>query len=201
MRDPIDRIVSHWMHNYLRGYTSKSFEEEVFFRNPSYINRTRYFVQIKPYLDLFGRDKVLLLSFEEFIKNPKYSLQKTSEFLNIDFARFKKFEKIHSNRSVGESKENIRVEKFKKNSLVTGIKSFLPQSIKKVTYNSFRYLTDKNIESRPIVSDELKRAIWDLLILDVLEIEKLIGRELSEWNPPTDFAFSSKKTLSTRSEE
>ncbi len=42
-------------------------------------------------------------------------------------------------------------------------------------------MTEKKFHIRPNISDDLKSVIWDLLILDVLEIEKLMGRKIIEW--------------------
>ncbi len=42
-------------------------------------------------------------------------------------------------------------------------------------------MTEKKFNIRPNISDDLKSVIWDLLILDVLEIEKLMVRKIIEW--------------------
>ncbi len=180
MRDPVERIVSHYMHNYLRSYTSDPLEKAILSES-SYINRTRYFVQIRPYLDVFGKEQVLLLTFEELIANKKITLNKIAEFLNIDGDKFDNFEKVHANKSVGETKPDVRIDNFRKSSIFNAFKPFVPKYIR-ITASNFLYkMTEKRINIRPSISDDIKRAIWDLLILDVLEIEKLIGRKIIEW--------------------
>ena len=180
IRDPIDRIVSHYVHNYLRGYTSEPLEKEVLSQS-TYINRTRYFVQIKPYLDCFGEEKILLLTFEEFINDKANSLSKIADFLGIDAAKFNNFEHVHSNRSIGETKPDVRIDDFRRNSIFDPIKPLIPKTVRNVVSACLYKLMEKKVDSRPQLSDKTKAAILDLLILDILEIEKLMKRALAEW--------------------
>ncbi len=183
MRHPIDRMVSHYMHTYLRRYTDGSFEDEIL-NNPSYLNRTRYFVQIKPYLERFGEEQVLLLTFEEFLSDKRTSLHRIAEFLNIDFAKFRDFETVHKNKSVGAATKNIKIERLKENALIKTVKPLIPSHLRTSASSSLRHLTARRLDSKPSISTDLKDVLWNLVMLDVLEIEKLMKRELVEWNIP-----------------
>lgn len=180
MRDPVDRIVSHWMHMYLRGYTSEALENSIF-KDPSYINRTRYYLQIRPYLEKFGHEQVLLLTFEEFINNQATVCQRIADFLSIDYPFQKENKIIHANISVGKSKENIIIDQIKSNQSFQLIKNLLPNNFKTWAYRNIRNLTNKKIDQRPVISENYKEIIWNLLYLDVENIEKVMGRKLIEW--------------------
>ncbi len=184
MRDPVDRIVSHYMHNYLRGYTSEAFEKDIV-KKSTYINRTRYFLQIKPYIERFGQEQILLLTFEEFIADKKATLNKIAHFLDIDASKFGEFDNIYANKSVGSSKKNVKIENLANNSLVKTIKPLLPKKIIKITTDILYGLTKRNLDVKPDVSETMKQVIYDLLILDVIEIEKLMGRKITEWKFPS----------------
>lgn len=47
-------------------------------------------------------------------------------------------------------------------------------------------MTVRTLDEKPSVSENLNKVLWDLVMLDVLEIEKLMQRELVEWNIPRD---------------
>lgn len=181
MRDPVERIISHYMHNYLRGYTSETLEKDILTKS-TYIDRTRYFVQIRPYLHLFGQDKLLLLTLEELTANRTITLNKIAQFLNIDEKKFDRIENIHANKSVGETKPDVRVDNFRQSRIINIIKPVVPKYIRQIASNSLYQITKKEFTDRPIMSDCLKKVIWDLLALDINEIEKIMGRELKEWN-------------------
>lgn len=189
MRHPIDRIVSHYMHNYLRGYTDRSFEDDVLI-NPTYLNRTRYFVQIKPYLEYFGTDQVFLLTFEEFLANKQAVLQKMAQFLGIDFSKFDDFDEVHRNRSVGETKRNVNIEKLRDSKWVQSVQPLIPAPVRTAISSTLHQSTARTLDRKPEVSALLNNILWDLLLLDILEIEKLMQRELTEWNIPRSPMFS-----------
>lgn len=182
MRDPVDRIVSQYMHNYLRGLTSEPFEKAVL-NNSVYINRTRYYIQIKPYFELFNKEQILLLTLEEFIADRQKTLKKTADFLEIDYLSFSHYN-VHANKSVGEAKYDVRVDAALSNIAVQKIKSIFPATLRRKVYDSIHSVLVRKFQIKPSVSDELNEAIWNLLMLDVLEIERIMGRKLTEWNFP-----------------
>lgn len=182
MRDPVDRILSHYVHNYLRGFTKESFEKNVLSK-PTYINISRYFTQIKPYIELFGREQVLLITFEEFIGNKKVALHKVADFLAIDASKFGDIDDIHVNKGFGGFQKNLRVyDKLSQSQFLQSIKPFFPKIITKYADYIIHEVTKVKLDAKPHVSQEMKKIIYDLLILDIREIEKLMGREIIEWN-------------------
>ena len=183
MRHPVDRIVSHYVHNFQRGYTSSSFEEDAI-RNPTYLNRTRYFTQVRPYIEHFGREQVLLLTFEEFQLDKKATLNRIAGFLGIDFSKFHDFISVHANKSIGVAKTHIRLEQVKASKWVKTVRPFVPHRLRTSISKKLHNLTARKLEDKPTVSTELKDILWDLLIMDILEIEKLMQRNLAEWNIP-----------------
>lgn len=180
MRDPIDRIVSHYMHAYTRGYVSDSFEKSVLTR-PRYINISRYSTQIKPYIERFGKDQVLLLTFEEFISDRRSFLDKVSTFLNIDASLFNLDSNIHENKSVGEYRPSVKMERLEQNAIIQKVKYLLPAAAQDITFKAFNKVNRRKLDAKPVVSMEIGDAIRRLLRLDILEMEKMLGRELNEW--------------------
>jgi len=82
MRQPVERIISNYAHRVVRR-TVEGPPETAVFANPAYVNRTRYGIQIRPYLELFGRDNIMLLIFEEYIADQPATLEKIAGFLGI----------------------------------------------------------------------------------------------------------------------
>lgn len=68
IRNPIDRIISHYMHTFQRGYTNLSIEEAIK-KIPIFIDITRYYTQISPFIEKFGRQNVLIILFEDFMQD------------------------------------------------------------------------------------------------------------------------------------
>lgn len=170
MRDPVERVVSHYVHNYMRGYTRRSFKDAVILE-PSYINRTRYYTQIKPYIDTFGRQQVLLITFEDFLRRKKEVLSSVADFLSIG-NNFKDFEGVHSNKA--KEDVNITLNRY----LRDRVKN---KYLKKVINKSYKWFY-KISTAPPDVTPEMKELIWRMLEQDVENIEKVLGRKLVEWS-------------------
>jgi hypothetical protein len=83
MRDPGERIRSHPAHRYARRNASANVDRKVL-AAPSYLNHSRYAVQLRPYLELSGRSQVLPLVFEEMIADLTATLAAAADFLSIE---------------------------------------------------------------------------------------------------------------------
>jgi hypothetical protein len=63
----------------------------------------RYADQVRRYLDAFGRDRVLVLFFEEFAAEPGAAYRQVCEFLDIDPSYAPSFERVNQNTVVRSS--------------------------------------------------------------------------------------------------
>lgn len=83
VRHPLERIVSGYMHYYLRGYTDRPLEEELR-SNRLHLEITRYATRIRPYIDRFGRDQVMVLDFEDMTRQEPALLERIANFIGVD---------------------------------------------------------------------------------------------------------------------
>jgi len=108
LRNPIDRAISHYNMQVRKGNeVNKSFEEAIMletartekemkktledetYNNPtlqrfSYLERGKYYKQIKNWFNYFNQDQFLFLKSEDFFSNPINTLNEVSTFLNIE---------------------------------------------------------------------------------------------------------------------
>ena len=80
MRDPIDRLISHYIHQWSEGIISCDINQAID-RYPELINYSCYGMQIKPYLETFGKDAVLPVFFDALKSAPDQTLVKVGEFI------------------------------------------------------------------------------------------------------------------------
>lgn len=85
VRDPIKRIISHYIHNYAIGDENVSLEEVLSnMENNHYLNCSLYGMQIDYFLQYYNRSQILILTLEELALNPISVLQKIFNFLEVD---------------------------------------------------------------------------------------------------------------------
>jgi len=93
VRDPVHRLVSHHRHEYSKGAMPYNIEEALS-RFPELVAYSSYKMQLVPWLTLFGRSNIKVISFESYIRSRKDTIAELAQHLNvpgnldlIDFSR------------------------------------------------------------------------------------------------------------------
>jgi hypothetical protein len=85
VRDPVERILSHYVDALAFGRVSRPLVEEL--AGPEgehFVNTSRYFMQLSRYLDFYERSQILLLTSEELKTQRQAALQRVFRFLQVD---------------------------------------------------------------------------------------------------------------------
>jgi len=80
MRHPIDRVVSQYMHEWSQRLISGPIDEELA-KNPWIVDYGRYAMQIRPWLDVYGPDRILPVFNERLRARPQEELARVCAFL------------------------------------------------------------------------------------------------------------------------
>jgi hypothetical protein len=83
-REPIDRMLSHYLHNLGGGYDRRPLEEALSDRESSYVSRSRYFFQLEPYLERFDPGHILVITREELKADRRATLERVFRYLEVD---------------------------------------------------------------------------------------------------------------------
>lgn len=177
MRNPIERVISNYAHNLVRGIV-KDKPEEVVLSDPAYINRSRYWMQIEPYLKLFTKDRIRPIIFEEYISNQQSTLDQIAPFLGISSTGFDRSGDVREHKTVGNwYLKNEWLREFTYTASFQIIRQQLPENLRK----SLRKLLSRRLEHTPQFSEGIQRSIWTSVENDVRRIEEFLGREISQW--------------------
>ena len=170
MRNPIDRIISHYTHTYNRGYEKNKNIDNAIISQNHYIDVSKYATQITPYIKQFGKEQVLLLFFEDFIAHPQDVLDNVYRFLKVDQLDIDT-SSLNSNKSF-----NRRVLHYKYDNPKT-----VWEKIKKIGLIIKNYFNSDFIDSKPQLSEATKKYIISNVSDDIKTIEKLANKDLSNW--------------------
>ena len=99
LRDPIQRAQSHYLMDYREGLINEPFTVEMLQRDYErsdkgfgvsylYVDLGLYYEQVKRYLETFGPDRVLILQFEDMVRDTDAALARVARFLDLDPAPF-----------------------------------------------------------------------------------------------------------------
>ncbi len=83
VRDPIERIRSHYQTRVIEGSEQVPFERAVL-ENPIYLDCSRYALQLEQYLEYFPQDQLLVITSEELRGARRATLQRVYEFIGVN---------------------------------------------------------------------------------------------------------------------
>ncbi len=178
MRQPVERIISLYTHNVVRELEKRPPDVAVF-DDPTYVNRSRYGVQLRPYLELFGPENVLLLVFEEYTADQVTALYRVAEFLGIAAAPFEETDTTPLHQSVGQPYLRYQtLRDFTKSDVFQKVRNIIPAAVRQPIRHR---LLSNTITAKPTFARETKQALWRLVEDDVHTVEQLLGRRLENW--------------------
>lgn len=185
LRNPVDRIYSHYMMQYAKGYESKCFIETVKKDIKRKKTKRRYYEnglygsQLEYIYDLFPGINIKIIWFEDYIKSMSNTADEVWEFLGL------------SNYNIDESK--IKLDKLMKRIplLVNIVKilrikdiiSFFPIHIR---YYLNRYLNKfLRKTNKPLIIEKMTSEERSFLIAlykdDIIKLSKITKKDLSHW--------------------
>ena len=145
VRDPIERLISHYRHSVIRGWIEKRIDiEEAIEIVPAIKDCSHYYSQIERYLSYTNREQWLIFSLESLIQDPFAMQKKILNFIDVDSDI--KIELGHKNAT-----DDVILMPRWVRMLSEDVKKTVPLPIKKFAKNIFGAPI-----SKPLISDALR---------------------------------------------
>lgn len=80
-RNPLDRLVSKYYYEYSRGKTALNIDQRL---NELDLEKFLYFKSLQRYLNLFPKEQILVLIYDDIKKDSRSFVRKIYEFLEVD---------------------------------------------------------------------------------------------------------------------
>ena len=85
LRDPVERMLSQYAHNFAKGRETRRLNEALKPRSMNnYLLTSSYHTQLKAFLDYYPLDRILVISAEDLRVNRRPTVQRVFEFLDVD---------------------------------------------------------------------------------------------------------------------
>jgi len=194
LRNPAPRAFSHYSWLVRCGYEDAPTFAEALEREPArlqdpsfrtqcpqfyqdyfYFSTGLYFEQVSRYIETFGRDRVKVYLFEEFIKQPVQICQDAFRFLEVDPEFVPKIE-VHNEGCVPESialQYHLRAELIK-------VQDKPDQA---AAARTLERLMEWNVRrgGKPRPDKQFLESLTDRYRQNIEQLQKLLGRDLSDW--------------------
>ncbi len=179
VRDPVERIASHYVHLRAAGLERRPFEQAVAAPDSEYVARSCYATQLAPFLRCFSRERVLVETRERLLVNRLGTLQRIFRFVGVDdsFASTE-FERIWE---ATEGKGRGYSLAFRAAMRMKGRAAWVPQSVRWPVQRLLRSrLAGRPIE-RPTYDDGLLHLVRERLLGEINELRQVSGLDLEGW--------------------
>jgi hypothetical protein len=114
IRHPIDRLVSQYIHEWTQRVVSCPIDEAID-RHPELIAYSRYAMQLEPYFQTWGRERVLPVFFDHLSLKPQEELERVCRFIGFDGSAL-------WNNEIGE--QNASSERLRRSALRDAVVNF-----------------------------------------------------------------------------
>jgi hypothetical protein len=149
--------------------------------------------QVRRYFDVFGRDRVQVIIYDDFRADTANVYRKTLDFLGVasDFAATK-FEVINGNANGNHSVRSPVVRAVLNDPLVRGtavaLRAWLPHRIFAIVKKTGMKLNELNAvdsrEKRQSIPPELEQLLQREFEPEIERLSNLLGRDLTHWSKP-----------------
>lgn len=135
--------------------------------------------QGKRYFDMFGRDKVQVIIYDDLRKDTGKVYQETLGFLNVNDSFRPDFKVINPNKRV-RTRTLQHLLKTPPSLVRIAGKLLLPQSCRNLLLNGLKKLNTQFVPRQPM-SPELRRRLQKEFTPEIKNLSELLGRDLTHW--------------------
>jgi hypothetical protein len=179
VRDPIERIVSHYMHNRVQGRETRAIDKVLSgdLEENHYVYCSRYNFQLEQYRNYYSEDQILVIPSKQLYEHRQSTVKEVLRFLGVDSPS----DPPELDREYGQTEgKTVRTplgEVFSGTAIVQFGKKLIPTGLE----DPFRALL-KRPAQKPTVSGDLRKRLEDALREDANRLRSKTGLALEHWS-------------------
>jgi hypothetical protein len=198
LRNPIDRAYSAYWYFVHDGVETESFEsalkreEEIIKRGTfeeradfTYVSHGYYLNQLLPFFELFEKNQILILFYDDFKEDPRISLMEIYSFLGLE-ERYPQ-ELLHKKYNVASAPRFTFLHNlvYRDNLIKRVYKSLFTEDFRyNVRYSVVHRILDKFSlpANYPAMRTDTRMYLKEKFYTHNIELGKFLGKDLSRWN-------------------
>jgi hypothetical protein len=177
VRDPVDRIVSNWIHATAQGDETRPLAEAV--HDDYYFARSLYWYQISAYLEYYPRARILVLAMVDLANDRRAALRRVYEFLDVDPDFPGPARDIRKNRTASKRLKTPAGAWIEQSWVGRSLEA-LPQRWYWRLRDPLYWPFSRRVE-RPALSGRDRAELAELLREDANRFREFAGREFADW--------------------
>ena len=189
IRNPVERAFSHYLYWASQGFEpdtdfdfSKAIQVEPqrirdgWSHNWHYIQRGFYCVQLERYFNRFDAGQIGVYLYEDLLKDRLAVARDIFRFLGVDDTFVPNISKTHNQTAVPKNR-TLNQLLNRPNPIKSVLKTILPTKLRQRIADRLK----KRNQGKPELSPKIRRQLIEVYREDILKLQDLIGRDLSNW--------------------
>jgi Sulfotransferase domain len=178
-RNPIERAISHYLHNWSAGIESRPISEAFQrFENNNYILTGNYLFQLERFIEYYRQDQILVLLSEDLRDERQATLSRVFRFLGVDDAFVcQDFQQVHHRTSARRREISlVRLSRRYFPAMLTLARKLLPSS----ALGKLSTIAHVPVPS-VIIAQELHDRLVEHYELDIQGLSRFLGGKTPNW--------------------
>lgn len=187
LRNPCDRAYSHFLMKY-RSQLVDMRETEVldyfltmFQEDRSLMLHGFYFESLQRYLSVFDRSQMEIFLFEDLKNNLDEMMKQIFRFLDVE-TMFQISTATYNKGGIPKNKTQYALMNTLRYSFNKTLKPFMPEKVIEPIYDLYNTVKNRNLSVPPNLSFECRKILIDNYREDILRLQDLLQRDLSQWS-------------------
>jgi Sulfotransferase family len=177
VRHPIERMRSHYLHRLLQGKERVPLDDAVL-ADPSYLDTSRYAMQIEQYLEWFPPEQLLVVTAEALRRDRLDTLGRVCQFLGVD-AGWRPRELEREYNRIGELRPQVLAPRPVVLAARLAVRVGLPpRTARRLSYRPSRAVV---VPDQIAFSEPVRRGLEEALREDVARLHAHLGPEFDGW--------------------
>lgn len=174
MREPISRLLSQYTHEWLRDEVDRPVDRAVL-ELPRFVAYSSYAAQLGPFIETFGKERILPVFFECLVAHPHEELERVARFVgDTSEEPFVWHEEVAKQNDSGQRLKNSRLrDALVGNAFGAALKNSLPASLRETLKDFWK------MKRKPQLSPSVKKEVTLALDRDLETLGGWFGLQLS----------------------
>ncbi len=180
MRDPVERTLSHYWHM-VRYHAEHRKILRAIREDPQFLDVSHYVVQLAPFLELFGRDRVSVLTYEQLTRDPAGTMRSLYDRLGVggsgvEMSVFAQPENV-TPEVVSMASWGGVLQRLRQSLPLRAMTPHVPSSLRQMA----RRLATRDVYRQFVDTSDVIGFLQPIQRRQTDELTRLLGREFPEW--------------------
>lgn len=179
LRDPVDRVISQYWYA-VHGYGMRRDILSAVRENANLVHFSNYIMQLRPYIDLFGLERIRVMTIERLRQAPEQEMKRLFEWLGVDASFecdvFRRKRNV-TPTTIEEPRGAGRLERFRHSAVWSAISDYVPGRLRSL--GRVAAVRRRQRPAQPV--DKVVEYLRPMQEEQVTELEDVLGTRFDEW--------------------